>query len=131
MIEFKEIFTQLTDEIHNEYGNGVSVMPERVAKPASFPAVWCVETDTYSQLRFSTLDFNDDQRRSVIEIQTFSNLSSGATAQAQNIMEFCEKVLKRFFYRMTTNSPVENLNDATIKRRIARFERVIGGGDKL
>lgn len=131
MIQFKEIFTALSNAVRAEYGKNVMVFPERVAKPASFPAIWCIESNTYSPIRYSTLDCMDEQRRSMIEVQTFSNLSSGGTNQAEEIMRFCEKFLRKYYYRSTMNSPVENRNDPAIKRRTARFERIVGGGDRL
>lgn len=129
MIKTEEIFTRLATAIRAEY-SGSCVYPERVAVPASFPAVWVIESDTYPTRQGTALDFTDNQRRSVFEVQTFSNLSVGALAQARGIMSFCETQLRALGYRMTMCAPIQNA-DASIKRYAARFERIIGGGDTL
>lgn len=129
MIKSEEIFTRIAELLRANYP-GISVYPERVSVPASFPCVWAVEADTYPTLQGTALDFTDEQRRSVYEIQAFSNLSKGALAQVRNIMYDVTALLRSLGYRMTMNSPIQNA-DPSIKRYSARFERIIGGGDTL
>ena len=130
MITRQQVFTRVATAFATAFTGG-KAYEGRNRTPSSMPALWCVEADTYRLKNNVTFDMKDQQRRSVFEVQSFSNLSSGATKQAHDIILLCESVFNEMGYRMTTCSPLDNQDDASIKREVARFERVIGGGDTI
>ena len=99
--------------------------------PSSFPCVEIVEIDTYPERYATALDFSDTQRRSVFEVQTFSNKANGASTEARAIIELVTAKFRTLGYRCMTQAPVVNAADSTIQRYVARYTRVIGGGDTL
>lgn len=121
----------LKDFTRAKYNTDCYVVGERIYAPSSFPCAWVVELDNHSEKRAEALDFTDDQRRSVFECQTFSNLRSGATMQAKYLMDEITRVMKDLGYRCTMCNPVDNGADVTIKRYVARYTRFIGGGDTI
>lgn len=127
--DFDSIYSETVKVVRKQFGSKMLCAPERINAPSSLPAMWMVESDTYPERRYTTLAFDDLQRRSTIEIQTFSNKPTGAMSQAKDIMEVVETELRKHYYRKTYCSPVDNQSDSTIKRMVARFERIIGGGD--
>ena len=131
MITEQEVFSNVAKAIRNKYEQRVYVANERLYIPPMFPCVSIVEIDTYSPSTAQTFDETDEMRRSVFEIQTYSNLVTGASIQAKELINECYKALRQMGYRMTTCHPVENYADASIKRYIARFDRKIGAGDTL
>lgn len=129
MVNCNEVFTALATALRTQY-SGIYVANERVYAPAKFPAVWAVEINSVAEKRSTTLSFDDEQRRSTFEIQTFSNLSNGGTNQAREIMEFCAATMRGMYYRVISLTPMDNA-DTSIRRYVARFERIIGGGDTI
>ena len=131
MISSNEIFTRISQALKTKYGSSTYVVGERVLTPSKYPCVWVVEMDTYPDSRYYALDNSDIQRQSVYEVQVFSNKSSGATTQVNEITDFITKEFAKIGFRCLTSIPVDNANDQTIKRKASRYRRIIGDGDVL
>lgn len=135
MIVYTDVISAVSTAIKSftlsKYNADCYVVGTRLNKPPKFPCLWVVEIDDYSDSKSETLDFVDEQRRSVFELQSFSNLANGATLQAKAIIDEATKVMKSMGYRCKSKQPVDNAADETIKRYVARFERFIGGGDTI
>ena len=124
------VYTAIKGAIKDEYPN-VYATSEKVNIPSQFPCVEIVEIDTYPERNATTINLTDDQRRSVFEVQAYSNLQSGAALQARNIIDITTAKFRELGYRCTTSGAVLNAADTTIKRHVARYTRFIGGGDTL
>lgn len=135
MIVTSDVFNAISKGIkaftNAKYNTDCYVAGTRQNTPPKFPCVWCVEIDDYSNSKAETLDFTDEQRNSVFEIQSYSNLKSGATLQAKAIIDEASKLMKKMGYRCTTLTPVDNAADENIKRYVARYKRFLGGGDTI
>ena len=131
MINSNDRFTRVSQALKTEFGSSTYVVGERVLTPTKYPCVWVVEMDTYPDQRYVKIDGSDSQRQSVFEVQAFSNLSSGGTSQVKKIIDKCTEEFLKMGYRCVTSMPVDNANDATIKRHVARYRRIIGGADTL
>ena len=125
------VFNIVSSAIRNKFGKDTYIAAERVYAPSRFPCVWIVEMDAYPEQRYTAIDFSDEQARSVFEVQVFSNLKNGAMSQAEKMMDCAEKAFRSLGYRMTSCSTVDNAADFSIKRKAARFTRIIGGGDDI
>ena len=130
MITKNAIFTKVKTAITAEYTDAYCTS-ERLYSPPNFPCVWIVEIDTYPELSSTALDFTDNQRRSDFEIQVYSDKKSGAATQAASIMAVAIAEMRRLGYRCTMSGAIDNGEDASIKRHVARFTRFIGSGDTL
>lgn len=131
MINSNEVFTRISKKVKAEFGNSTFVVGERVVTPSKYPCVWVVEMDTYPDQRYINLDMADEQRQSIWEVQAFSNLTSGGTTQAKKLIECVTNEMKSMGYRCITSAPIDNAQDSSIKRHIARYRRILGGDDVL
>lgn len=129
-ITTNQVYSAIRDAVHATYTDAY-VTSEKLYAPPKFPCVEVVEMDSYPERYATTICLTDDQRRSVFEVQAFSNKSSGATLEARAIIEIVTAKFREMGYRCTTSAPVVNAADSTIKRHVARYTRVIGGGDTL
>lgn len=108
-----------------------NVTDEELNAPSEFPCLSIIEMDSYPITRYRTIDNMDSQRRSVFEVQAYSNDSVEGRYIVKTIMDEVEAEFRKLGYRCTTNQPIQNLADNSIKRRVARFTRTIGGADVL
>lgn len=99
-----------------------------VAKPASFPAAYIHEIDRNRPIRNTQLDFQDVQWESVYEIQITSTKPNTAMTEAYNLMEVARSAMSALYYREFSEANVDSGTQFTI---IARFRRIIGGGDQM
>lgn len=129
-ISANKIFTKVRTAVLASY-TGAFVTSEKLYAPSIFPCLELVEIDTYPDPSGINLCMTDTQRRSVFEAQAYSNLTSGANAEAKAIIEIVTTTLKGLGYRCTTQTPVPNASDTSIKRYVARYTRVIGDGESL
>ena len=98
--------------------------------PSSFP---CVMVRTIGQIRPTSgiqLDFADKQIRYTVEIQVFSNKKGSSQSQANAVMDVVSTAMNDLYFIQDMREPVDNA-DATISRVIARFHRIVGGGDAI
>lgn len=132
MITRNEVFTRIATKLREKYGKqNIYIVGERVYEPSKFPCVWLVEIDSAPVEAYTDLSLSDSQRRSTFEVQVFSNLSVGATEQASEICDEVGEQFRQIGYLCNMSQPYDNGYDANIKRHVARFTRVLGGGDKL
>lgn len=130
MINSNEVFTRVRDALKTEFGTKTYVVGEFVDTPAQFPCVAIINRGEVPLTRYMTIDGTDEQHRSTFEIQAFSNLTSGGTTQAKQLVECALEEFKSMGFRATVNMPLDNA-DKSIKRHVARVTRVIGGGDTI
>ena len=99
-----------------------------VPKPSAFPAVYIYEIDQSRPIQYTQLDFQDVQWESAFEIQVVSNKTNTAASEAYAIMDVARAAMNGLYYREVQTATIDNGNDFTV---IARFRRVIGGGDEM
>ena len=59
------------------------------------------------------------------EVNVYSNLAKGKKAQAKAIMGTIDTMLQEYGFERITVTPVQNMNDATIYRMVARYGAVV------
>lgn len=129
-ISANHVYSRVKAAITTEYANAF-VTSERLPAPPEFPCVEIVEMDSYPEREATTINLTDDQRRSVFEVQAFSNKADIGTIEAKTLIEIATAEFRKMGYRCTTSSPLPNAADTTIKRHVARYTRFIGGDDKF
>lgn len=124
------IFNRVAERLLTEYEN-IFVSSEYVSIPPSFPAVSVEITDSYPDRGGITLGFDDEQERYMITVNAYSDLAENKTEQVRSILHTVTNEMKQMFFIKTTQAPVQNAQDRSIYREVARYTRVIGGGENL
>lgn len=121
------IYTRIANAIKAEYPNAYCTS-RMVASPAKFPACLIHEIDNSRPIQNTQLDFQDVQYESVFEIQVVSNKANTAASEAYDIMSLAEAAFSGLYYRRFSETNIDRGDTFTI---IARYRRVIGGGDTM
>lgn len=98
--------------------------------PESFPACYIVETNAIPERRGTALDFTDVQKRYYYEIHTFSNAEAIALTEAREIMSYAEEAMRELSFIESYCGRVNNI-DPSVIHIVARFDRIIGGGELM
>lgn len=130
MITQNEVYNRIADALQGEFET-LFTTSTRVYAPKVFPCVWIVEIDGTPDGRYVNLDLSDEQRRSTFEVQAYSNAPEGAMLEVDAIIGKAILEFRKIGYVCSMNQPIDNGYDENIKRRVARFTRIIGGGDTL
>lgn len=121
------IYTRVVNAIKAEYPEAYCTS-RYVAKPSTFPACYIHEIDNTRPIQNVQLDFQDVQYESVFEIQVVSNKANTAASEAYDIMELVESAMSNMYFRRFSQTNVDRGDTFTV---IARYRRVIGGGDTM
>ena len=121
------IYTRIVNAIRAVYPNTYCTS-RLVAKPSSFPACYIHEIDRNRPLRYTQLDFQDEQYESVYEVQIISAQKNTAATEAYAIMDIAKQALSDLYYREFQET---NIDTGDTFKIIGRFRRVIGGGDTM
>lgn len=121
------IYTRIANAIKTVFPNAYCTS-RMVASPAKFPACLIHEIDNSRPLQNTQLDFEDVQYESVFEIQVVSNKANTAASEAYDIMAFADAAFNGLYYRRFSQTNIDRSDTFTI---IARYRRVIGGGDTM
>jgi len=121
------IFTYVRNAVAAEYPDAY-ITSRMVASPAQFPAILIHEIDRNRPIQNTQLDFQDVQWESSYEVQVISNKQNTAASEAYAIMELAKAAMSNLYYREFSETNIDRGNTFTV---IARFRRVIGGGDTM
>ena len=121
------IYTRVANAIKAGYPTAYTTS-RMVASPAKFPACLIHEIDNTRPIQNTQLDFQDVQYESVFEIQVVSNKANTAASEAYDIMELAESAMNQMYFRRFSQTNVDRGDTFTV---IARYRRVIGGGDVM
>ena len=98
--------------------------------PAKFPTVFAREIGHFTPQQAWTLTNAQDISERTWEVQVFSNLSTGSKEQAYEILDICKDVMRSLYFIETFEQPIDQ-QDKSIYCLVARFRRVIGGGEDM
>lgn len=118
-----DVFDTVAMVLRDEYP-GIFVSGEYVETPARFPAVTIVEADNRVLNNMRTLNI-ENAASSMIEINIYSNKSSGKKAEAKAIAATADETMTSIGYTRTFREQIPNLKDATIYRIVCRYEAVV------
>ena len=118
------LFTEIAGVLRSTY-SGITVYGEYVPAPAKFPSVSIVEMDNATPLNTWTNRTISQYAEVMYEVNVYSNLSEGKKAQAKEIMGTIDTILQTYGFERMTVQPIQNLNDATIYRMVARYRAVV------
>ena len=125
MITDNQVYTYVANYIRERHGN-IYVTGSRVYKRPELPCVSivCIDGTPFSE----TVDLTDTNRRSTFEVNVYTDTT---LSDAKSIAEDIKNAFRECGYRCRVHSPLDNVNDITIKRYVGSYTRVIGDGDTL
>lgn len=117
------VFSPIATALRTEFAN-IFVASEATNSPAKFPAVTIVEQDNSVLARMRTLNI-ENAVTLMYEVNVFSNIYSGEKKlQAKKIIAVIDREFSNMGFTRTMCSPMDNLQDNTITRYVARYEAV-------
>lgn len=123
------IFTAIRNAVKAEYADANCVQMY-TPTPAKFPTVFAREIGHFTPQQAWTLTNAQDISERTWEVQVFSNLSTGSKEQAYEILDICKDVMRGMYFIETFEQPIDQ-QDKSIYCLVARFRRVIGGGEDM
>lgn len=132
MIDFETtLFGKIATVLRDKFPN-IFVAGEQTASPASFPAVTIVEQDNSVVDSMRTANKIENAVDLMYEVNVYSNLTSGKKAQAKKILSVIDEEFEKLGFERIMKNPIDNLQDTTIFRYIARYEgRAVPEYDEL
>ena len=123
------IFTAIRNAVKAEYADANCVQMY-TPTPAKFPTVFAREIGHFTPQQAWTLTNAQDISERTWEVQVFSNLSTGSKEQAYEILDICKDAMRSLYFLETFEQPIDQ-QDKSIYCLVARFRRVIGGGEEM
>lgn len=123
------IFTAIRNAVKAEYADANCVQMY-TPTPAKFPTVFAREIGHFTPQQAWTLTNAQDISERTWEVQVFSNLTTGAKEQAYDILDICKGAMRSLYFLETFEQPIDQ-QDKSIYCIVARFRRVIGGGEDM
>lgn len=123
------IFTAIRNAVKAEYADANCVQMY-TPTPAKFPTVFAREIGHFTPQQAWTLTNAQDISERTWEVQVFSNLSTGSKEQAYDILDICKGAMRGLYFLETFEQPIDQ-QDKSIYCLVARFRRVIGGGEDM
>lgn len=123
------IFTAIRNAVKAEYADANCVQMY-TPTPAKFPTVFAREIGHFTPQQAWTLTNAQDISERTWEVQVFSNLSNGSKEQAYDILDICKGAMRSLYFLETFEQPIDQ-QDKSIYCLVARFRRVIGGGEDM
>lgn len=123
------IFTAIRNAVKAEYADANCVQMY-TPTPAKFPTVFAREIGHFTPQQAWTLTNAQDISERTWEVQVFSNLSTGSKEQAYDILDICKGAMRSLYFIETFEQPIDQ-QDKSIYCLVARFRRVIGGGEEM
>lgn len=123
------IFTAIRNAVKAEYADANCVQMY-TPTPAKFPTVFAREIGHFTPQQAWTLTNAQDISERTWEVQVFSNLSTGSKEQAYEILDICKDVMRSLYFIETFEQPIDQ-QDKSIYCLVARFRRIIGGGEEM
>ena len=125
MIDFENwIYTPIANKLRAEF-DSISVYGETVRSPARFPAVMIDERGNNALERTQDSGGLENHASLMYEVNVYSNKQAGKKAECKAILKVIDDEFQRMGFTRTLKEPIDNLDDATIYRMVARYTAVI------
>ena len=105
----------------------ITVLSDYVDMPPEFPCVTVIEDSNISAQTFDNASRTENHADLLYSVNVYSNLVSGAKAQAKGIMDRIDAILENLKFERIMCQPMPNV-DRTIYRYTARYRVRVGKG---
>lgn len=120
-----QVFTKVSNGLKGLF-TGIFVTGEYVKSPPKFPAVSLVEMDNYTNNSHQTSVLSENFANLTYELNVYSNRVSGKKTECKKIMTAVDEIMRNIGFTRTFMSPVQNFEDASIYRVVARYTGTVG-----
>lgn len=117
------VITKIQNAVRKEYPTAL-VSGEYVARPASFPYVYIVQTNKSVNTSRSTLDCLDFAYDVAFQVSVYSGLSNGAKQQCKDITELVNRTMAEMQFVMRSCMPLPNI-DSRVYRMLSRYNGTV------
>lgn len=117
-----ELYTRIAKRLRNEF-DPINISGEFVKKPAQFPHVTIIQKDdsTYRP----SMTHEEVHSLVMFEVNVYSNKITGKKSECKKIMKTINEEFMDMGFERLVSRPIQNLEDATIYRMVARYVGVI------
>ena len=116
-----EVFTRVYEAVIAEFPTA-AIDSSYQAVPSGFPHVSLYQSDAYTPSGILDTAYLPKYVATTFEAQVYSNSTKAKKQECKKIMGIIADTMAAMNFRMIVNTPVPNLNDASIYRQTARFE---------
>lgn len=125
MIDYENLIFDTVAQALRAAFPGISVDSEQSDANTPFPRVFFSEEHNAPAKRYLTQEYAETFVDVMFEAQAYSNKQSGRRAQAKAIIDTIDSEMWKLGFVRILSAPMENLQDTTIARRVARWEGTI------
>lgn len=104
---------------------GIWMSGRATDQPSEYPAVTLVERDNAVLREMSSVQSPEMAATVMYQADVYSNLVGGAKLEARKILQVLDEVMTGMGFARISLSPVDNLQDSTIYRLVARYEATV------
>lgn len=123
------IYTAIVSAI-KAYDNDAYCTSTYTQTPPRFPCVFIREIGNFTPTNSVNLAFDENVKNITFEVQIFTNTAGAAQSTAYALLSVIEQRFKELYFIETSAAPIDNA-DENIYRLVARFSRIIAGGDTM
>ena len=113
-----EVYTIIAKVLRDKFP-GIDISGDEENVPSKFPHVSIVQADNYTVPEFT--DFSNEMIGIMFEVNVYSNKQSNKKTECKKIMSAINDVFFSLNFRRMSLVPVNNRDNETIYRLIARF----------
>lgn len=125
MIDYESIlYTKMAKKLRSEF-NPISVYGEVVKAPATFPSVMIEEKHNSSFSQTADSGSTENHALTMYEVNIYSNKTSGKKHECKTILAIIDEEFIGLGFERVIAQPIDNLEDATIYRIVARYQAVL------
>ncbi len=117
-----ELYNKINTALKSEF-KGIVVYGEYVHTTPKFPSVTIAEIDNRTDIKSLPLSNVPVAAILTYEINIYSNKLRVGKQQCKDILNVIDSIMIADGFRLTSNQPLQNQNDATIYRRVARYTK--------
>lgn len=118
-----QVTNAIDEELETSYP-GTFVTAGYIRSSSKFPCVQVVEIDSRVLERASTLSTIEVMATIVIEINFFSNKTTGKKEECRKLASITDEVMEGLGFMRTMLSPTPNYEDATVYRMTGRWQKI-------
>ena len=114
-----------------DFRDDVYVTSEKANAPASFPAVYVEQTDSYDPRQYEQVStYKETAAKVVTTVEVYSNKLSGKRQEAKSIFAVIDTAMRSNGFRRTTQNYLDltdinnNAVNKAVIRLLARYERL-------
>jgi hypothetical protein len=121
-----KVFDRVYNKVVSQYPK-IFATSEYVREVANFPAYSLIEMDNRVNMPSRSLSKIENMADLMYELNVYSNKKSGKKQECKKIWKLIDSEMSDMGFTRTYGRPIDNLEDATIYRIVAIYEKIENG----